>query len=139
MTGIAKALLAPVNTTGIIIVGLYTFIWGLWIANPATDVFAAAEIYSALFAVAPEALWGCVAIVCGLLIIYGAIARRYNPSVRGALVSGLHWAMIAGFYFAGNIIDPAGLTALTFSVYSAWIYLNTKVNYGKLDHHQKLP
>lgn len=135
---LAEALLLPINTAAVIILGVYTVIWGAWLANPWTNVFTHAALYSVLGSLAPELFWGCLAISCGLITIHGAMTRRYRPLMWGSSISGWHWTMIAVFYFIGDPINTGGITALTFAVYSAYIYLNIRVNFGKDKKNRRL-
>lgn len=128
---LAHALLLPINPSAVIILGVYTVLWGLWVANPFTNVFGHAALYSVLAMVAPSLFWGCLAITCGTITIVGAVTRRYRPLITGSSVAGWHWFMIAVFYFLGDAVNTGGITALTFAVYSAYIYLNIRVNYHK--------
>lgn len=126
---LAKALLLPINPAAVILLGIYTVVWGFWLANPFWTVFTQAPLYSALGALAPEVFWGCLAIFCGAVTCYGAFRRRYRPLVVGASVSGWHWFMISIFYFMGDPLNTGGITALIFSIYAAFVYLNIKVNF----------
>lgn len=126
---LARALLLPINPAAIILLGGYTIVWGLWLVNPFWNVFAQAQLYSVLAAVAPEWAWGSLAILCGAVTSYGAIRRRYRPLVRGSAVAGWYWFMIAVFYFFGDIMNTGGITALLLAIYSAFIYLNIRVNF----------
>lgn len=126
---LAHALLLPINPAAVVLLGIYTVLWGLWVANPFWTVFTQAELYGVLATVAPEVFWGCLAIGCGLVTIYGAVKRRYGPLVRGASFSGWHWLMISIFYFMGDPLNTGGITALIFAVYAAFVYLNIRVNF----------
>lgn len=126
---LAKALLLPINPAAVILLGIYTVVWGLWVANPFWSVFEAAKMFMPLASIAPEVFWGCLAIVCGLVTVYGAVKRKYGPLTRGAQASGWHWLMISIFYFIGDFTNTGGITALIFAVYAAFIYLNIRVNY----------
>lgn len=126
---LAHALLLPINPAAVILLGIYTVLWGLWVANPFWSVFTQAELYGVLATVAPEVFWGCLAIVCGSVTIYGAVKRRYGPLTRGAQTSGWHWLMISIFYFMGDPLNTGGITALIFAVYAAFVYLNIRVNF----------
>jgi hypothetical protein len=126
---LAKALLLPINPAAVIVLGIYTVVWGFWVANPFWSVFSSAELFGVLARLAPEYFWGCLAIVCGSITIYGAVKRSYKPLVRGAATSGWHWFMISIFYFMGDPLNTGGITALTFAVYAAFVYLNIRVNF----------
>jgi len=127
---LAKALLLPINPAAVIILGIYTVVWGLWVANPFWEVFTRADLFSVLLATPfPEWTWGVLAISCGCITIYGALTRRYGPLTRGAQVSGWHWFMISIFYFWGDLFNTGGITALTFCLYAVFVYLNIRVNF----------
>lgn len=125
----AEALLRPVNKAAIVLLGVYTVLWGLWVANPFWDAFQSAQLFNHLGMIAPEAFWGVLAIFCGLVTIRGAWKRSYRALVMGAGVVGWHWLMIATFYFMGDWTNTGGITSLTFAVYAAYIYLNIRVNH----------
>lgn len=124
-----EALLLPINPAAVILLGIYTVVWGLWVANPFWSVFTQAELYGVLAQVAPEVFWGCLAIVCGAVTIYGAVRRRYGPLVRGSMIAGWHWFTIAMFYFIGDPLNTGGITALIFAIYAAFVFLNIRVNF----------
>lgn len=111
------------------LLGAYTFLWGLWVANPFWNVFSKAELYGVLATIAPEVFWGCLAIVVGITVMFGAWKRSYKALVRGAVIAGWHWLMIAIFYFLGDFFSTGGITSLTFAVYAAFLYLNLRVNF----------
>lgn len=126
---LVSALLLPINPSAVILLGIYTIVWGVWVANPYWDVFSHKELYGVMSIIAPEVFWGILAIVVGIITTYGAVKRSYGSLVRGAAVSGWHWMMISIFNFIGDPLDTGGITALIFAVYSAFIYLNIKVNF----------
>ena len=126
--GLAKALLKPINTSAIVLLGVYTVLWGLWLIAPWWDVFTVAALYSQMAAIAPEWVWGMVALVCGSATMYGAIKPSYKTLSIGALVAGWHWTMVSVFYFSGDWHNTGGITAFIFAVYAAFVYLNIRVN-----------
>lgn len=131
---LAQALLLPINPAAVVLLGIYTVVWGFWVANPFWTVFTQAPLYDKLGAVAlgmvpPEVFWGVIAMVCGSITIYGAIKRSYKPLVRGATIAFFHWLVIAVMYFLGDPLNTGGITALTFAVYAGFIYLNLRVNF----------
>lgn len=124
-----EALLKPVNKAAIVLLGIYTLLWGFWVANPFWSVFSQAQLFSALGLLAPEVFWGCLAMAVGAVTIYGAYNRSYRALICGATAAGWHWLMIAIFYFIGDWQNTGGITALIFAVYAAFIYLNIRVNH----------
>lgn len=133
-TKLAKALLLPINPAAVILLGIYTTVWGFWLASPFWSVFTQAPLYNTLATlppavIPPEYFWGAIAIVCGLITVYGAIKRHYRPLIVGAVVAGWHWFMISVFYFMGDWQNTGGITALIFAVYAAFIYINIRVNF----------
>src|SRR5688572_25957657 len=131
---LAHALLLPINPAAVVLLGIYTFVWGLWLASPFWTVFTQAPMFRVLAHVPPDVIpaeyfWGTVAVVVGSITIYGAFKRYYKPLVIGASVAFWHWLMIAVFYFWGDWHNTGGITALIFAVYAAFVYLNIRVNY----------
>lgn len=125
---IAHSLTKPINPSVIIILGVYTMLWGIWIINPFWSVFGTAPLYHSMAAIAGEWFWGGIAIIAGIVISRGALKPSYTNLHLGAFVACLHWLAIAILYFAGDWHNTGGLTALTFAVYAAVIWVNIKIN-----------
>ena len=130
---LATALLKPVNTAAIILLGTYTTLWGFWVANPFWTVFDQAPLYNWMMQVMPEVYWGLLAIAVGLLMIYGVIRHSYQSLVTGALVGYFHWLAIAIMYFGGDWQNTGGITSFIVSVYCGFIWLNITKNKENLD------
>jgi len=125
---IAVQLTKPINPSVIIILGVYTVLWGIWIINPWFSVFHTAPLFSAMANIAGEWFWGGVAIIAGLVISRGALKPSYANLHFGAFVACLQWLSISILYFACDWHNTGGLTAMTFAVYAAVIWVNIKVN-----------
>lgn len=129
---IAFSLLKPINPTIIIVLGIYTIAWGLWIANPFWTVFTQAPLYSAMASVPnvefAEVFWGLAAVVFGIITTYGALKPSYRNLQRGAFMAFFHWLIISVFYFMGDWTSTGGITCVTFAFYAALIWVNVKVN-----------
>ena len=132
---LADTLLKPLNPSIIIILGLYTLVWGFWLISPFWSVFDRASLYKSMSEMGPEWGWGLVAILSGLVIIRGATKPSYSNLIAGSSVSFGHWFIISIFYFMGDWQNTGGITSAAFSAYSAIIYLNIKVNH---DHFKTL-
>lgn len=125
---IARGLLRPINTSAVIILALYSILWGLWVINPFWTVFDGAEIYSLLYDLGGEVFWGAAAIIGGCVTAYGVIKPSYLTLTRGAYVMFFLWLTISILYFLGNWMGTGGITAGTFAFYAGFIWLNLKVN-----------
>jgi hypothetical protein len=125
---LAASLLQPINPSLIIVLGLYTILWGLWVVNPFWTVFSQAPLFHLLAAYGGEYVWGSVAVASGLSIVRGALKPSFRNLVMGSGVGFLHWLVIGIFYFLGDWANTGGITAMAFAVYSLMIYLNIKVN-----------
>lgn len=99
---VARGLNKPVNTFAALILGIFTMIWGIWIANPFWTVFDKADVYSWLSSVAPESFWGSLGMLCGFFIIFGIIRHTYASLTTGAFIGFVHWGLIAFGYFKGD-------------------------------------
>lgn len=133
---LAGALLKPINPAASIILGVYTILWGLWVACPFWSVFARAPLYSVMASLFPEWVWGLFAIFCGSLMVYGATKRSFGALTRGSGFVGIHWFLIGLCYFLGDWQSTGGITAIMLSVYAGFVYLNIRVNFKET---HKLP
>jgi hypothetical protein len=123
------ALLKPINPAAIIFLGIFTVVWGLWVVSPFWTVFDNAQLFSALGLVAPEVFWGCLALLCGSITIWGAWKRSYRSLTSGSATAFFHWLMIAIFYFIGDWQNTGGIVSLCFAIYAAFVWLNIRVNF----------
>lgn len=125
---LTQALLRPVNTSAIIILGVYTVVWGLWVGNPHWSVFERAPLYSKMSELFNESAWGGIAIIAGIVISYGAFRPSYRALIIGSGVAAIHWLIIAIMYFWGDWQSTGGITSLVFAFYGSYVYLNIRVN-----------
>lgn len=124
---LAQAMLKPVNPTAIILLGVFTIVWGLWLASPFWTVFTSAPLYSFMNFVS-EAVWGVIAIACGLIITHGALTRTVASLILGSRTGGIFWFVVSIMFFLGDWHNTGGITALLLAVYAFFIHLNLKVN-----------
>lgn len=126
--GIAQAMLQPINTAAVIILGVFTTIWGFWVGNPFWSIFDHAPIYEAM-SILPEYFWGGIAFACGVGMIIGVLYNSYTSIKTSAIVGFYHWTAISIFFFAGEWQATGGITAATIAIYCGFIYLNLRVNH----------
>ena len=117
----------PINPSLVALLGLYTLVWGFWVANPWWDVFSHAPLYSEM-AKYPEWAWGAFAIFSGLEILRGVVRNRNKDLRRGAFIGFFHWLVVTLMYFAGDWRNTGGITSLTICVYCLVVYLNYRRN-----------
>lgn len=134
--GIARAMLQPINTAAIIILGVFTTLWGFWVGNPFWSVIDNSSLYSAM-RVLPEVFWGGVAFICGVGMIAGVLHNSYASLKTSSIVGFYHWTAITIFFFAGDWQSTGGITALTIAAYCGFIYLNLRVNRKILQFRRK--
>lgn len=120
-------MLKPINPAVIVVLGLYTVLWGLWVMLPFT-VFTHAVAFHIMGRYGTEFLWGGIAVSCGLIIIRGATKPVYWNIEIGALVAFFFWLTLAILFCAGDWANPQWLSAACFSLYSALIWVNIEVN-----------
>lgn len=125
---LADQLLQPINPSLIVVLGVYTIVWGLWIVSPFWDVFTTAPLYATMASISTEYFWGAVAIASGLIICRGVFKPSYRNTQLGAFIGFFHWTMIGVLYFVGDWSNTGGITALAFAVYSGLVWLNVKLN-----------
>lgn len=125
---VTDALLKPLNPSLIILLGVFTIMWGLWLVAPWWDVLSSADAFQFMDNVGPETVWGIVAIVTGIFTVRGAVSLKVKSLLSGSLVSALHWLMIAILCFLGDWQNTAWLTYFTIATYAAIVYMNIRVN-----------
>jgi len=122
-----RDILQPINPAAILILGIFTTLWGLWVASPFWDVFTSAYAYE-YFMIFPEWVWGVTSILAGIGIINGVVRSSYHSLTTGALIGFAQWFIVCVFFFAGDWHNAGGLTYLMIAVYSAFVWLNLRVN-----------
>lgn len=130
-----QTLLKPINPAIIVVLGLYTVIWGIWLCLPMFSVFSYSATFSVMSTYGTEPLWGGIAISAGLITIRGALKPIFWNIEIGSLVSFFFWLVIAIFFFVGDWHGPEWLSAAAFALYSGIIWLNIKVNRKYFGHH----
>jgi len=131
---LATALARPINKVAAVVLSIYTFLWGFWIANPFWDVFGHAQVYDWLADIAPESYWGAMAMAVGAIMTYGVIRGSVKSLTIGAFVGFIHWLIIAMGYFAGDWRNTGGITSSAMALYCAAIYLNVRFIQYKETH-----
>lgn len=129
---LAERLSQPINTAAIVLMGIFSILWGLWVANPFWTSFDEAKKYSWLKDVMPEWAWGAVAIVVGGVITFGVIKNSFQSLSTGALTGAMYWGVVSTGYYIGDWRDTAGLTKTMICFYCAFIFLNIRMNRDRL-------
>ena len=124
----AAQLLRPINPSVIIILGIFTIVWGLWVASPFWTVFTQAPLYAVMARLGDEVLWGFWAVINGTLVCRGAFKPSYDNLRIGAFAGFLQWFTITIMYFWGDWTSTGGITTLFLAIYAALIWLNVKQN-----------
>lgn len=125
---IKQAMFRPINTAAISILGSFSVLWGAWVANPFWEVFDRAQLFDFMVVIMPEWLWGTIAIVVGLFMIYGVIKHSYRSLISGALSGFYFWLFGAINFFVGDWQNTGGVTLLMIAFYCAYIALNLRIN-----------
>jgi hypothetical protein len=129
---LARRLSKPINTAAIVIMGVYTVLWGFWVGNPFWSTFDESKQYDWLAQVMPEEGWGLVAIVVGAIMCYGVVRNSFRSLSAGSLVGTVYWGTVAMGYYIGDWRDTAGLTKTMICLYCAFIFLNIRMNRDRL-------
>lgn len=125
---LAEALLRPINPAGVVILGLYTILWGFWLTAPWWDVFSTAPLYDIMETLAPEWVWGVFAMLIGAVVVYAVLKQSYGLLTYSTALVGWHWAAVGIFYFIADWHNTGGITCLMLATYAAFVYLNHRVN-----------
>lgn len=128
----AKRLSKPINTAAIVIMGVYTILWGIWVGNPFWSTFDEGKQFDWLAKVMPEWGWGGVATAVGIVMVYGVLRNSFHSLSTGSMIGSIYWGLIATGYYIGDWRDTAGLTKTMICLYCAFIFLNIRMNRDKL-------
>jgi hypothetical protein len=129
---LASRLSKPINTAAIVIMGVYTVLWGVWVGNPFWSTFNESKQFDWLAKVAPEWAWGVIAMCVGIVMCYGVIRNSFRSLSTGSMIGTLYWGLIATGYYIGDWRDTAGLTKTMICLYCAFIWLNIRMNRDRL-------
>jgi hypothetical protein len=129
---LANRLGQPINTAAIVLMGVYTILWGFWVGNPFWSTFHEAKQYDWMSRVMPEMAWGLTAIAVGVVMCVGVIKNSYHSLSIGSFIGAIYWGTVAAGYYIGDWRDTAGLTKTMICVYCAFIFLNIRMNHDRL-------
>jgi hypothetical protein len=122
------SLFKPINTAAISIMGAFTVLWGIWVANPFWTVFDRAQLFNFMTTLMPEWLWGTLAIIIGLVMLYGVAEKSYKPLLRGALAGFYFWLFGSINFFLGDWENTGGITLLMIAIYCGYVATNLYIN-----------
>ncbi len=125
---LVERLSKPINTSAVSIMAFYTVIWGVFVTNPWVETFGTNPEYMTLLVIAPEWTWGLLAFVVGLIGLYGLIKPSYKTVTQGAFVACVFWLAVSFLCLVGGWTSVAWLNYLAPSAYSAFVYLNLRIN-----------
>lgn len=111
-----------------ILMGVYTTLWGTWVALPWIDTFAVSHHYRVMGQLAPEWAWGVLAIMFGVAMVGGVLKGSTDWVIRGAMAGYFWWTAIMIFNFLAAPSGAIWITDLMVAIYCAFIALNLRVN-----------
>lgn len=124
----AVGLLRPVNPYACILLGIFTFVWGLWLTLPFNTFGRATSLYSKMEIFAPEWAWGSWAMLVGVITVVTIMYKKKRWLARAHAFSAWHWATVSAMMWWGDWQNTGPVTYTFIAVYSAFLYLNIKVN-----------
>lgn len=96
--------------------GILSFSWGLILTLAGTSSSNLSEFMTFL---APEPVWGSVAMLAGLLMGYGAIKGKCRSTKVGLFIGFLVW----GFVLMTNLITIPWTTGVASSLFIVWCHV----------------
>lgn len=116
----------PINYSAVSILGVFTMLWGLWVTFE-WDAFNFSTVYT-FMEFLPEWLWGSIALCVGAIILFGGMTQKFNALRYGSFIGAVFWLSVLVLFCLGNIRSSVIPLTLGYSAYSAYVYLNIKVN-----------
>lgn len=114
----------PISPFNILLSGIYSFMWGLWVAIPNWEVFSRSPIYEVLNWSGSEITWGAIQMLVGIALMLAAFdSLRF---MKYATFAGfISWTLISlGFCFA-DFHNPGMWVAGFIAATNAYMFLNT--------------
>lgn len=105
---------------------LLLMFYGLWLMAPWWNVFEISSIYNEMSMVAPEWLWGLIALMAGVIKFIGALHNRRQWLRISSMAGFLMWGVIAACYLIAQWHSPTWIIALFLSIQAAHHYLMVK-------------
>lgn len=94
------------------LVGSYTFVWGVWLANPFAMTFSPeAKLYENMAEFMPEWAWGLHAMILGACVVYGAVCKWPRGLMFGHYAGLYHWGLVTVLYALGDFSNTGALTS----------------------------
>ena len=123
-----QSMFRPLNRSAISIMGVFSILWGIWVGNPWWSVFDRAQVFSFMTVFFPEWAWGIIAIIVGLVMMYGVAKDSYHALKNGALAGFYFWLFASINFFVGDWQNTGGITLLMIAIYCGYVALNTFIN-----------
>lgn len=102
-----------------VILGAYTFMWGLWLFMPNWDVFAASSVFDVMNNFMSETWWGLNAMLAGAILALGSSPRAL---IWGSIAGVYNWGVVGTLYWIAEWRSPAWITsyAIAFLVFGIY-------------------
>lgn len=82
-------------------------LWGLWLVNPYWDTFATTSLYVPMQHIAPEIVWGSIAIIAGGLVLVMLLQGHQLRLMLAMGILSFVWTFIAATFITANIASTA--------------------------------
>lgn len=112
-------------------VGLYSFLYGAWIANPGTDSFSASPSFRVIAEYVTEPQFGTLIMAIGALKLLGMITAEQSIRRLGSFTGVVFWAFMVMLIGVASNWQAAGLPHFALAaVGNMWIYLRRSWSRG---------
>ncbi len=128
MDKLAKELIKPMNKRDVLLLNLYTTLWGLWVTNPIWDTFAKSKIYASLEYIFPEYIWGGAALLIGVFSIYAAMRNKLSFLKVLSKFGAILWLVISLLYVTTDYSSTGWITAFVISTFYFLKAINISIN-----------
>jgi hypothetical protein len=109
------------------LLALRTVAWGFWLLLPWETFQMAPVTYGAFGTLAPEPVWGAVALLVGLFQVAASLADSGRLRAPASVAAAMLWHLIAAMYFVSNTQTVAGISHLLTAMGAGWVALRVWV------------
>jgi hypothetical protein len=107
--------------------GLLSVVWGLWLMSPFWNTYNAAFFFAAFAALGPPWIFGGAAVLLGTAKIYSTI-RQVQPLLRcTAFALVMQWITVSILVFLGDPTNTAMVVYPFLATWNAWLWLRIKM------------
>lgn len=138
MDDFSEIFIKPMNVHSLYILALLCSLWGLWVGSPFWEVTDSEQVFSFLVSVAPEWMFGGVAVTIGVAL-FACIGLNRISCIKYLTAAAFYfWFAVSMCFFVGDWQNTGGVTNSAIALYCGYAALNLSVNKKYFENNIKV-